>query len=213
MPSVDASSAAYPHAEDFELEEMASELYPALLRFERGRVRDREIFGPIRLHYGLFQLRANRGRYLLARRNGAIIGAVGFAVDELEKTVKVFELVSVDDTPLHFLLAELVSRCQNEYGVAYVEADVSAYSPRMQRTLLEVGFLPVAYVPAMVFHDVERLDIVRMARLFEPWDQEGLALFEATQPIRGDRQRIVSLEERDPPPDERPPMRSRCSRG
>jgi hypothetical protein len=38
----------------------------------------------------------------------------------------------------------------------------------MQRTLLELGFLPVAYVPAMVFHEVERLDVVRMARLLTP---------------------------------------------
>ncbi|MEZ4292486.1 MAG: cyclic nucleotide-binding domain-containing protein [Myxococcota bacterium] len=36
----------------------------------------------------------------------------------------------------------------------------------MQRTLLELGFLPVAYVPAMVFSDVERLDIVKMVRLY-----------------------------------------------
>ena len=38
----------------------------------------------------------------------------------------------------------------------------------MQRTLLELGFLPTAYVPAMVFSEVERLDIVRMVRLFVP---------------------------------------------
>jgi hypothetical protein len=38
----------------------------------------------------------------------------------------------------------------------------------MQRTLLELGFLPVAYVPAMAFHDVERIDVVKMARLLVP---------------------------------------------
>jgi hypothetical protein len=37
---------------------------------------------------------------------------------------------------------------------------VSAHAPRMQRTLIELGFLPVAYLPALVFHDVERLDVV-----------------------------------------------------
>jgi hypothetical protein len=46
-----------------------------------------------------------------------------------------------------------------------MEVDVSAYAPRMQRTLLELGFLPVAYLPALVFHEVERLDVVKMARL------------------------------------------------
>ncbi len=38
----------------------------------------------------------------------------------------------------------------------------------MQRTLLELGFLPVAYLPALVFHEVERLDVVKMMRLLNP---------------------------------------------
>ncbi len=39
----------------------------------------------------------------------------------------------------------------------------------MQRTLLELGFVPVAYLPALVFHEVERLDVVKMARLLVPY--------------------------------------------
>jgi hypothetical protein len=38
----------------------------------------------------------------------------------------------------------------------------------MQRTLLELGFMPIAYFPSMVFFEVERLDIVRMARVLAP---------------------------------------------
>jgi len=49
-----------------------------------------------------------------------------------------------------------------------VEIDVSAYAPRMQRTLLELGYLPVAYVPALAFDDVERLDVVKMFHLPAP---------------------------------------------
>ncbi len=40
----------------------------------------------------------------------------------------------------------------------------------MQRTLVELGFLPVAYIPALVFHEVERLDVVKMVRLLAPPD-------------------------------------------
>src|ERR1019366_205239 len=49
-----------------------------------------------------------------------------------------------------------------------IEVDVSAHAPRMQRTLLELGFLPVAYLPALVFHEVERLDVVKMVPLLNP---------------------------------------------
>ncbi len=38
----------------------------------------------------------------------------------------------------------------------------------MQRTLVELGFLPVAYLPALVFHEVERLDIIKMIRMLIP---------------------------------------------
>lgn len=176
---VDAEAHAYPQIEQFEIEVMKSELYPSLLRFERGRIKCREIFGRMRLHYGLFQLQARHGHYLVAYRDGVIVGAVGFAMDDRERIGKLFELVSMDDSPIRFLLEELVKRCKNEYGIDYIEVDVSAFSPTMQRTLLEAGFLPAAYIPAMVFHEVERLDIIRMVRLLTPWNSDALHVFEA----------------------------------
>ena len=54
--------------------------------------------------------------------------------------------------------------------------DVSAYSPRMQKTLDRLGFVPVAYCPSMVFRGVERLDVVRMAKLLIPPEVRNLKL-------------------------------------
>jgi hypothetical protein len=51
----------------------------------------------------------------------------------------------------------------------------------MQRTLLELNFLPAAYVPALVFHEVERLDAVKMVRLLVPPEVPTEAL---TPPVR-----------------------------
>ena len=63
------------------------------------------------------------------------------------------------------MLSDLVGACREQWGVGYLEVDVSAYEPRMQRTLVELGFMPVAYIPALVFHEVERLDVVKMSHL------------------------------------------------
>src|SRR5208283_3760223 len=90
---VDEDSAAYPPGQDYELQDLTTEGYAPLLRIERGRVRNREIFGPLRLHYGFFKLQARHSRYLLARESGRIAGAVGFTLDSLEKVVRVFELI------------------------------------------------------------------------------------------------------------------------
>jgi hypothetical protein len=71
---------------------------------------------------------------------------------------------------VRYLLSELERLCRQEWRICYIEIDVSAYSPRMQRTLVELGFLPSAYVPALVFHEVERLDAIKMVRLLVSLD-------------------------------------------
>jgi GNAT superfamily N-acetyltransferase len=173
---VDEESAPYPHCFDFQVQELNTEGYAALLRIERGRVRNREIFGPMRLHYGFFKLQARRSRYLLAQEQGRVVGAIGFTMDTVEKVVRIFELITLHDHVIRFLLSELERSCRQEWDVAYIEVDVSAHAPRMQRTLVELSFLPAAYVPALAFHEVERLDVVKMVRLLAPLDLGKLML-------------------------------------
>lgn len=173
---VDEESAPYPHSDSFQMKELEVQGHPSLLRIERGRVRNREIFGHMRLEYGFFKLQANHATYLLASDERHLMGAIGFTLDSIEHSVRVFELISFTDHAIRFLLSEFERKCREEWGVKYIQIDVSAHSPRMQRTLLELNFLPVAYIPAMVFHEVERLDIVRMVRLIELQDLGPLDL-------------------------------------
>jgi GNAT superfamily N-acetyltransferase len=173
---VDEVAPAYPPGGAFEVRELTTQGYASLLRIERGRVRHREIFGPVRLHYGFFKLQARRSRYLIAHEDGRIAGAVGYTVDAVEKAVRIFELISLHDEVIRFLLGSLERSCREKGEVCYIEVDVSAHAPRMQRTLIELGFLPAAYLPALVFDEVERLDVVKMVRLLvelEP-QTEGL---------------------------------------
>jgi hypothetical protein len=173
---VDDASNAYPEIDGLSLQELTTEGYATLLRIERGRVRHREIFGPLRLHDGLFRLQSAQSHYLLAVDHERIVGAIGWNRNPIDRNLRVFELIALDDPIARFLLAGLERRCREDGQTRMVEIDVSAYAPRMQRTLLELGFLPTAYVPAMVFSEVERLDIVRMVRLFVPPEFSSLAL-------------------------------------
>lgn len=168
---VDDRARAYPHNLDFESNELTLDGYATLLRIERGRERSREVFGPVRLHYGFFRIQARRSTYLLANAGETVTGAVGFTIDPHENTVRVFELISVNPDVVRFLLGGLIRRCRDEWEVKYIEIDVSAYAPAMQRTLLELGFVPAAYLPAIAFHRVERLDLVKMVRLLEPFGE------------------------------------------
>ncbi|UCG76545.1 MAG: GNAT family N-acetyltransferase [Gemmatimonadota bacterium] len=180
---VDEGSASYPYRDDFALEELTTEGYAALLRIQRGRLKRREVFGPIRLHYGYFKLTATDSHYLLARDRGDIVGAIGYTHDEREGIVIVFELIALQDQVIRYLITELLRKCEEELGAVYVEVDVSAYAPRMQRTFLEFGFLPVGYVPSLVFHRVERLDVLKMGRFYLPLDTRHEILIPAVRSV------------------------------
>ncbi|MCP3867609.1 MAG: GNAT family N-acetyltransferase [Gammaproteobacteria bacterium] len=173
---VEEQPGVYPHDGRFELEELTTEDYSALLHFQRGRVHQREIFGPIRLHYGLHWITSRQSNYLIAREHGHLVGGIGFSLDLVEKTARIFELISLTPSPVRFLLSELIRLSISLWGIEYLEVDVSAYAPSMQRTLLELGFLPVAYIPAMVFHEVERLDGIRMARITMKPDRRNMEI-------------------------------------
>ena len=167
---VDDESGAYPFGHGFSVSELTTEGYSRLMRIERGRVRNREVFGPLRLQYGYFKLITHHSMYLVAREGGHIVGAIGFTREQIDRVVRVFELITLRDDVVRLLLSELERRCRDEWNVAYMEIDVSAHAPRMQRTVLQLGWVPVAYVPALAFHEVERLDLVKFARLLIPVD-------------------------------------------
>lgn len=173
---VDEEAHAYPEGAVFAFRELTTQGYATLLRIERGRVRHREIFGPRRLHDGLFKLQSERSHYLLAMDGDRIVGAIGWNQNPFDQMVRVFELIALDDTVPRWLLSGLERICREGEKTTLIEIDVSAHAPRMQRTLLELGFLPAAYIPAMVFLEVERLDIVRMVRLFVAPEFEALSL-------------------------------------
>jgi RimJ/RimL family protein N-acetyltransferase len=165
---VDEPATPYPAGGSCEIEPLEADGYSSLLRIQRARARRREVFGPLRLHYGFFKLRATRAKYLIARRGGGIAGAVGFIRDDHEKHVRIFELIHLHEDIPRILLSELDRLAGEEWGTATIEADIDADSPRMQRTLLEIGYRPACYLPAYAFHRAERRDVVKMWRLFDP---------------------------------------------
>ncbi|NNE99927.1 MAG: GNAT family N-acetyltransferase [Pyrinomonadaceae bacterium] len=180
---LDDNSPGYPDESDFEIEEMTTKGYAPLLRFERARANQKEIFGPARIHQGLFRLKASHSQYVIASKDGQMVGAIGYATDETEKTATIFEIVSLDKRPIRHLIKEVINKCRRDFDLQYIETDVSAYSPSMQKTLLELGFMPVGYLPAFTFQGAERCDAMRMARLFTPIDMSNVKLFDATKPI------------------------------
>ncbi|MBM3498138.1 MAG: GNAT family N-acetyltransferase [Armatimonadetes bacterium] len=155
-----------------------------LLRIGKGRVVDREVFGGVRLEYGFLKLAAHQAQYLVAEREGQPVGAAGFVHDPIDEKVRLTELIAVSDAVKGSLLKAFVEHVTQAHGPAYVQVDVRADSPRMQQSLWELGFVPVAYFPAMVFEQVERLDVVKMVRLTVPWDLGPIEMIDSVVPFK-----------------------------
>ncbi len=173
----------YPIGAGFEVAELTESVLPHLLRIERGRLSRRHVFGNLQLSYGLFFLESRNSRYLVARQDGKIVGAIGFTLDDIGRSIKVLELIDLRDDVAGFLLKELDRWAQQIYGAEYIEITVSAYWPGIQRTLSNLGFVPVAYCPSFVFHEVERLDTIKMAKLYVPLDIDDACLTDASRKI------------------------------
>jgi hypothetical protein len=101
--------------------------------------------------------------------------------DEHNRSVRLTELIALDEGVKGGLLRLAVDQAERKYEADILKCDVSATSPRLQQTLFAMGFLPAAYVPGMVFHQTARWDVVRMIKLNVPWDPGHLELTEPSQ--------------------------------
>lgn len=184
----------YPTCEEFSIDRLNQEGVSCLLRIERGRVSNQEVFGgSFSLAHGFFQISNSDTHYLIAREKGVVLGAVGFVHDPIDSKVRLIELIAFSDEVEGFLLSVADRIAREEFKALYQEVDVSAYSPKIQRTLERLGFIPVAYCPSMVFEHVERLDIVRMVKLSCAYDPGPMKLLAAGQRMR----EIVELSMED----------------
>lgn len=167
-----------------EIEDLSEQGWSPLLRIERGRVRGREVFGNLSLSHGFFKIKTESTRYLVARQDGGIVGGLGFTHDPVDRKIRIFELIGINDSVKGQLLYRVECISREDLKALYIEADVNAYTPSIQRTLERMGFMAVAYCPSMVFENVERLDVLRMAKLSAPYFAGELPL---TKPAAGMR--------------------------
>jgi len=181
---VEDDTEGYPTSQAYSLKHFKDQQgLTSLLRIERGRVLHREVFGNFSLSHSFFRISNTNTDYLVASEGSAILGAVGFSYDPIDRKIRIIELIEFDDKVKGFLLAA-VDRCAcQEYDAVYVEVDISAHSPRMQRTLERLGFFPAAYCPAMVFDRVERIDVVRMVKLNAAYQTGLVQVLDESMPI------------------------------
>jgi len=155
-----------------------------LLHIKPGRLTDPALFGDLSIAHGMARIRKGKGLYLVAFDKHLVPrGAIGFQMDESDHGVRGMELIAEDEKVRSALCKEFIRVAEEEYKAEVIEVNVSAYEPRLQQTFMSLGFHPVAYIPAMVFHDSDRLDVVKMIKLNVPYEPGPMSLTEAAQTV------------------------------
>lgn len=160
------------------IQQMERQALARLDHIEHGRLVEPLLFGSVSLAQGWSLIRRRGVEYRMAVDGaGQPVGAVGFQVNQTNRILKGVEMVGKERGVRGLLCHSLVDEAEAS-GERIVEVNVSAYDPRLQRTFYELGFRPVAYAPAMVFHKTERLDVVKMIKLNVPYEPGGMLLTE-----------------------------------
>ena len=67
------------------------------------------------------------------------------------------------------LFAHAAKAAQEQLGAVYVEADILATAPRLLKSAEQLGFVPVAYLPAFYCRAGSYADVVKLVKLNLPY--------------------------------------------
>jgi GNAT superfamily N-acetyltransferase len=114
-------------------------------------------------------------RAFLGEKAGQIAAGLAFYYDEVDHCARLADAFSSDNISIGALMAHAVKAAQEQLGAAYVEADILATAPRLLKTAEQLGFVPVAYLPAFYCRGGSYADIVKMVKLNLPYSLDSAA--------------------------------------
>ncbi len=124
-----------------------------------------EISGAYNYGLGFFRIPvAEPPAAVLAMQNGTVTAGLLCVPDPIDRCVRVLDSFSLDDSSLGPLLNEIAKRTLQEAG-AYVELDILASAPRLLKTAEQIGFVPVAYLPAIYSKGGTYTDVIKMVKI------------------------------------------------
>lgn len=102
---------------------------------------------------------------LLGQLNAQVVCGISYILDPHDKCLRVLDCFATNDYSLGQLLNHLSRVAANNLGAAYVEIDVLMTAPRLLKTAEQLGFVPVAYLPAFFHQNDHHHDVVKMVKL------------------------------------------------
>jgi hypothetical protein len=132
-----------------------------------------EVSGRFNLGFGLMRMPGSPPmRAFLGQRDGEIAAGLAYYFDEHDRCARITEAFCGDDVSMGALLAHAV-RAMQQLSAIYTEMDILATAPRLLKSAEQLGFVPVAYLPAFFCRNQRFYDVVKLVKLNLPYSLEN----------------------------------------
>jgi len=102
---------------------------------------------------------------VLAISNDNVLGGLAYLADDRDRCVRLVDSFSTDDVSMGGLFNHALQLGQDQFDAAYFEADILMTAPRLLKTAEQLGFVPVAYLPAFYSNAEGHTDVVKTVKL------------------------------------------------
>jgi hypothetical protein len=115
-------------------------------------------------------------RAILAQRDEKITAGLAYYLDPLDRCVRLVNSFAQDDLSMGVLVRRALTIAQEQLSAVYVEVDIIMLAPRLLKTAEQLGFVPIAYLPAFYFSQDGYADVVKMVKLNTVYSPESSEL-------------------------------------
>jgi hypothetical protein len=167
-------ASGYPLQCDLKVREAKKEEFDAQRAQAESSNPPVEVSGRFNLGQGLMRMPENPVlRALLGQQDQKVVAGLSYYFDEQDRCARVTEAYCTDDLSMGALLAHGLQMMQGQLGAVYTEVDILATAPRLLKSAEQMGFVPVAYLPAFYCGNGKFSDVVKMVKLNLPYALEN----------------------------------------
>lgn len=144
----------------------------------------REISGSFNLGYGYMRTPSSGPRRAaLGQRDNTVVAGLCYYLDEQDRCLRIIDSFCMDDLSIGAVLHQVVKLSQSQFNAVYVEMDILISAPRLLKSAEQLGFVPVAYLPAFYIKDGNFTDVVKMVKFNMSYSRESSNLTTSARAI------------------------------
>jgi hypothetical protein len=167
----------YPLQTELQLQEVGYHEFALWRLHAQSSSPPTEISSGYNLGLGLLRIPGDtQVRAVLGKRQNNVVAGLAYLADDRDRCVRLVDSFTTDDLAMGTLLHNAVRIAQDQLNAVYLEADVLMTAPRLLKTAEQLGFVPVAYLPAFYFNADSHTDVVKVVKLNMAYSLENAEL-------------------------------------